>query len=422
MKDVHLTILCLFLSLLLANVFSKQRHNKLWRSHSDSDLSEAHEPLCKTPRSLDRSDPHNNGPPSIQQMLGIAVIESLTNPPSATGNTHTKLDESKLAHEDPVLPPRPRQRAATVVPVYNMVRNSRLNLAVSEPAARCHPPPSLHVLSPEEGEGNTTSDLCAQSSHYVPEPKTDCVELSPNTPDQNDSYQVSQNLELCLESAVSKDEGNLPSPSTPEADSPSGAPAAPGLDSSDDNNNPNTADLGTADDFVDAGVSCLSRDSIDFFSAREKFLCLSQDSRPRSFSETSAVSPPQSGCTPPLDDTSEEADEVRVGHHFRDHCTSWFVMLKDKWLNTNGNDSFINPTVNYKGSMGKGHQYNTAFCWSNLELHLQWPFTQRWNFVIVYSPSCPSKPFVFLLLCSTEVSQNLGFQLKCQFSETLCED
>lgn len=247
-------------------------------------------------------------------MLGIAVIESLTNPQSATGNTHTKLGESpsKLAHEDedPVLLPRPRQRAATVVPEHNMVRNSRLNLVVSEPVARHPPPPSLYVLSPEEGEGNTTSDLGAQSSHHVSEPKTECVELSPNTPDQNNSYQVSQTLELCLESAVSKDEGNLPSPSTPEADSPSGAPAAPGLDSSDDNNNPNTADLGTADDFVDAGASCLSTDSIDFFSAREKFLCLSQDSQPRSFSETTAVSPPQSRCTPPLDDSSEEADEV----------------------------------------------------------------------------------------------------------------
>uniref|UniRef100_A0A8C1LHS6 protein-serine/threonine phosphatase n=1 Tax=Cyprinus carpio TaxID=7962 RepID=A0A8C1LHS6_CYPCA len=227
---------------------SKQRHNKLWRSHSDSDLSEAHEPLCKAPRSLDHSDTHNNnGPPSIQQMLGIAVIESLTNPQSATGNTHTKLGESpsKLAHEDPILPP------------------------------------------------------------------------------------LSQTLELCLESAASKDEGNQPSPSMPEVDSPSGAPAAPRLDSSDDNNNPNTADLGTADDFVDAGVSCLSTDSIDFFSAREKFLCLSQDSQPaRSFSETTAVWSPQSRCSPPLDDSSEEGDEVRVGHHFRDNCTSRFDLQK----------------------------------------------------------------------------------------------
>uniref|UniRef100_A0A8C2I5H8 protein-serine/threonine phosphatase n=1 Tax=Cyprinus carpio TaxID=7962 RepID=A0A8C2I5H8_CYPCA len=271
---------------------SKQRHNKLWRSHSDSDLSEGHKPLCKAPRSLDRSDPHNNNsPPTIQQILGIAVLESLTNPQPATGNSHTKLGElpSKLAYEDPVLPPRPRQRAATVVPEQNMAKNSRLNIAVSEPVARRHPPPTLHILAPslslEKGEGDPTSDLNAQSSHHVPEPKTDCVELSPNTPDQNDFYQVSQSLELCLESALSKDEGNLSSSSTPEADSPSGAPSVPRLDSSDDNNNPRTAELRTADDFVDAGTSCLSTDSIDFFSAREKFLCLSQDSQPRSFSE-----------------------------------------------------------------------------------------------------------------------------------------
>lgn len=337
MKVAHLTLIYFFLSLFLANSFSKQRHNKLWRSHSDSDLSEGHKPLCKAPRSLDRSDPHNNNsPPTIQQILGIAVLESLTNPQPATGNSHTKLGElpSKLAYEDPVLPPRPRQRAATVVPEQNMAKNSHLNIAVSEPVARRHPPPTLHILDPslslEKGEGDPTSDLNAQSSHHVPEPKTDCVELSPNTPDQNDFYQVSQSLELCLESALSKDEGNLSSSSTPEADSPSGAPSVPRLDSSDDNNYPRTAELRTADDFVDAGTSCLSTDSIDFFSAREKFLCLSQDSQPRSFSEMAAVLPPQSRSTPPLDDSCEEADEVRVGTHFRDHCTSCFVMSKDK--------------------------------------------------------------------------------------------
>uniref|UniRef100_A0A8C9STS1 protein-serine/threonine phosphatase n=1 Tax=Scleropages formosus TaxID=113540 RepID=A0A8C9STS1_SCLFO len=58
---------------------SKQRHNKLWRSHSDSDLSERHEPLCKTPHTLGRSDPHNNNsnPPSLQQFLGMAVLQAL---------------------------------------------------------------------------------------------------------------------------------------------------------------------------------------------------------------------------------------------------------------------------------------------------------------------------------------------------------
>ncbi|XP_029924677.1 protein phosphatase Slingshot homolog 2b isoform X2 [Myripristis murdjan] len=55
---------------------SKQRHNKLWRSHSDSDLSEHHEPLCKPsaqPHSLGRSDPHNQtgntAGPSLKELL-----------------------------------------------------------------------------------------------------------------------------------------------------------------------------------------------------------------------------------------------------------------------------------------------------------------------------------------------------------------
>uniref|UniRef100_UPI003AB07DF9 protein phosphatase Slingshot homolog 2b isoform X1 n=1 Tax=Centroberyx gerrardi TaxID=166262 RepID=UPI003AB07DF9 len=55
---------------------SKQRHNKLWRSHSDSDLSEHHEPLskpCAQPHSLGRSDPHNQASntagPSLKELL-----------------------------------------------------------------------------------------------------------------------------------------------------------------------------------------------------------------------------------------------------------------------------------------------------------------------------------------------------------------
>uniref|UniRef100_A0A8B9KK23 protein-serine/threonine phosphatase n=1 Tax=Astyanax mexicanus TaxID=7994 RepID=A0A8B9KK23_ASTMX len=54
---------------------SKQRHNKLWRSHSDSDLSEHHEPLVKTPaaQTLGRSNPRNQSgtqtSPSLHELL-----------------------------------------------------------------------------------------------------------------------------------------------------------------------------------------------------------------------------------------------------------------------------------------------------------------------------------------------------------------
>uniref|UniRef100_A0AAQ5XPX8 protein-serine/threonine phosphatase n=1 Tax=Amphiprion ocellaris TaxID=80972 RepID=A0AAQ5XPX8_AMPOC len=70
---------------------SKQRHNKLWRSHSDSDLSEHHEPLSKSyaqPHSLGRSDPHNQASstsgPSVKELL-----ESLGTSASAVKASHS---------------------------------------------------------------------------------------------------------------------------------------------------------------------------------------------------------------------------------------------------------------------------------------------------------------------------------------------
>ncbi|XP_040907450.1 protein phosphatase Slingshot homolog 2b isoform X2 [Toxotes jaculatrix] len=70
---------------------SKQRHNKLWRSHSDSDLSEHHEPLSKSyaqPHSLGRSDPHNQASttpgPSVKELL-----ESLGTSASTGKATHS---------------------------------------------------------------------------------------------------------------------------------------------------------------------------------------------------------------------------------------------------------------------------------------------------------------------------------------------
>ncbi|XP_056612709.1 protein phosphatase Slingshot homolog 2 isoform X1 [Triplophysa dalaica] len=290
---------------------SKQRHNKLWRSHSESDLSEGHVMLCKAPRPLDRSDSHNNNnrAPSLQQMLGIIVQESFTNPQPVMDNTHPKsphltTDEtskgnhlpSELAHEDPFLPPRRRQRAATVVPEQNIAKNSRSRDEVPDPVTCPHPPPSLRILAPSpQEEGGINPDLSIESSHHVPEPKTDCVELSPDTADQNDSYHLTestmpQKLELCL-----------------EADSRSEAPSVLEVSSNDDNNNPNVADSSE-----NAAASNLSTDSIDFFSAREKFLYLSHDGQPRSLSEPTDVRPLHSRCTPPLEDLSVEADECHA--------------------------------------------------------------------------------------------------------------
>uniref|UniRef100_A0A1A8I824 protein-serine/threonine phosphatase n=1 Tax=Nothobranchius kuhntae TaxID=321403 RepID=A0A1A8I824_NOTKU len=157
---------------------SKQRHNKLWRSHSDSDLSEHHEPLSKSyaqPHSLGRSDPHNQASsmlgPSVKELLeslgssastgkeshsksqpdtgvysshlgsssfggaaalsGDAVAQSLKGPPHADTAPSRQLDSSTAgsvssspplsnglsdSEEQPSYPPLSQPKAATVVP------------------------------------------------------------------------------------------------------------------------------------------------------------------------------------------------------------------------------------------------------------------------------------------------------------------
>uniref|UniRef100_A0A8C6T6G9 protein-serine/threonine phosphatase n=1 Tax=Neogobius melanostomus TaxID=47308 RepID=A0A8C6T6G9_9GOBI len=85
-------------------VASKQRHNKLWRSHSDSDLSEHHEPLSKTlaqPNSLGRSDPHNQTPlsgPSVKELLESLGAPLNTVKPSSS-QTDNKPKQSSSSAE-----------------------------------------------------------------------------------------------------------------------------------------------------------------------------------------------------------------------------------------------------------------------------------------------------------------------------------
>uniref|UniRef100_A0A4W5P9W7 protein-serine/threonine phosphatase n=1 Tax=Hucho hucho TaxID=62062 RepID=A0A4W5P9W7_9TELE len=224
---------------------SKQRHNKLWRSHSDSDLSERHESLlCKT-------HPHNNnnGPtPSLQcfllQALGAAndpdnkaegshISETHSEPvrltrshshspgPSASNSLCDSRENlssrGRGPRQDPFLPPLPTPRVATVVPEERM-DNSALAVVTVPITAVPHPPPSLHIL-PQPLAKSLHLGLSTQLSSPVPKQKAQSVAL--------------------------------------------------------------TLDL---------------TDSIDFFSAREKFLGLSQDGRTRILSEQMAQRTPQPRC------------------------------------------------------------------------------------------------------------------------------
>ncbi|XP_031150770.1 protein phosphatase Slingshot homolog 2 isoform X1 [Sander lucioperca] len=285
---------------------SKQRHNKLWRSHSDSDLSDRPEWMCKPQsHSLGRSNSQNNNTssPSLHHFLGAAVLQALGAEPkdSAKSNaTHTSdshtdsngvrdspgQEEVRSDCGYPPLLPLPRPRAATVVPEEGLDNSS--SVAVTVPVALPHPPPSLHIVPP-------TPELqrahrCPPTHLSISVPKHKPVELSLNLPERSSSEEISP---LTLGSTDSDVTDQSLSDSTSDKHSPlspaniTPLPLVLPLAASDDNNNPSELQIGSAlDGRSEAdGSSIHSADSIDFFSAREKFLGLAQDGTSRTLSE-----------------------------------------------------------------------------------------------------------------------------------------
>ncbi|XP_029964485.1 protein phosphatase Slingshot homolog 2 isoform X2 [Salarias fasciatus] len=305
---------------------SKQRHNKLWRSHSDSDLSERPELMCKpSSPSLGRSDSHNNNntpsSPSLHHFLGVAVLQALgaSHEDSAKPNVSHASDPHTLSNGvgdsavqqevgsqrgEPVPVPLLRPRAATVVPEERL--DNAASVAVTVPVALPHPPPSLHILPPtpelRRARRTPPTQLCIPTHEYKPEElsldsakRSSSQEPSPLTLGSSDSDLISHSL--------SELTGAKPSPLSPATPTP--PPLVFPLAPSDDNNNPSELPTGAASDGRGEadGSSTHSADSIDFFSAREKFLGLAQDGPTRTPSEQA----PQR--TPPSAEREAEAGE-----------------------------------------------------------------------------------------------------------------
>ncbi|XP_041920651.1 protein phosphatase Slingshot homolog 2 isoform X3 [Alosa sapidissima] len=368
---------------------SKQRHNKLWRSHSDGDLSE---PLVKSQHhALDHSDPlNNNGPASLQHFLGMAVLQALgaepqpqqeqladrdgvrtrsPSPPTSNGlcdseehlATSSSVSSStshpvSSSSEDPFLPPLPRPRAATLVP------KARLDVAafiVAEavPAARPHPPPSLHLLpqssSPEPrpdsaGSGTIHHHLPTSAGATSPDPTElpldEADEADGSVSEEQQQQQLAQepsitdSLQLSLDTlsegvggpGLASSAADTPMALTPL--SPSGSALSLSLDphhgdEDDDNNNNNniSSHLQPSDNTEEvlcgslpemtthSGSSSLSTDSIDFFSAREKFLGLSQDGIP---TRPEPSSSPRAGqCRWPSQELPQQPQDEQEQEH-----------------------------------------------------------------------------------------------------------
>lgn len=255
---------------------SKQRHNKLWRSHSDSDLSDHHEPLSKSsqPLSLGRSDPHNQSSskpgPSVKELLEslgtLAAAAAATTKPSESGGgglmdcpVRPRQLSASLPEEATVppaggssrslestagcvspspaalangscdsevpLPPPSQPRAAAVVPEIQWADKATVAQSVS--VGQPHPPPSFY-------QPQAAGAPCPSTP--VPVKKADC-DRSPNGP-----------AELPVQSATA-------AAAAASAPCPSAIPQ---------------------DSEILLGHTS---DHINFFSAREKFKGMSQDGR-----------------------------------------------------------------------------------------------------------------------------------------------
>ncbi|XP_054884509.1 protein phosphatase Slingshot homolog 2 isoform X2 [Poeciliopsis prolifica] len=300
---------------------SKQRHNKLWRSHSDSDLSDRPDSMCKpsSPMLL-RADSHNNNTtssPSLHHFLGVAVLQALgTEPDPKPRSSDLRVLSNgvgeSLLQEGPQLP-LPRPRAATVIPEEKL--DSWASVAVTVPAALPHPPPSLHILPPTP-ELHRRAPLTLLSD-------SEKVQPSLNFPETRGSEEISA---LIRGSGNSDTLHESPSDSSGEQTPLCPATAHPlPLALSDDNNNPSeTQTISTSDSSPNHspsdGSSNHSSESIDFFSAREKFVGLAQEpEQPQQRSAPTQEGDAEVKGEEELEDDGSQSedgsDQTRLYHH-----------------------------------------------------------------------------------------------------------
>lgn len=311
---------------------SKQRHNKLWRSHSDSDLSEHHEPLSKSyaqPHSLGRSDPHNQAGslpgPSVKELLeslgtsastgrashstsqpdtgilsnqlssssleGVAALSGdaearrLEAPSHSAVTPSSQLDppcsESTAGSVPPLSPPLSnglcdseeqlsQPRAATVVPEPQ--KTDTVTVAQSVLVGQPHPPPSLHHLPPSPAPSLTPASVdgvIKPQALSCSLPVIKPLLVSVPEPTTTQTPSTQQAGPHCLSAPVPSKK--------PDCDQQVCGSSLDGLaahpPSSDDFSCPSAI---PHDNVVLFGHSA---DHINFFSAREKFKGMSQDGK-----------------------------------------------------------------------------------------------------------------------------------------------
>ncbi|XP_036622668.1 protein phosphatase Slingshot homolog 2 [Trichosurus vulpecula] len=226
---------------------SKQRHNKLWRSHSDSDLSDHHEPICQSGMELNRKEITT----SADQITEAKTAES--HPPMPPVFVEHRLPQDVNTHE---LCTKERMICLefTSREFHTGQIEDELNLNnINGCSAGC-------CLS----ESKFPLDNCHASEALI-QPENS-LEIPTQFPDltvedlETDALKTDINVHLLPMEELTSRLRDLPV--SPEPDSPGPQPGS------------------------QAEASDFSTDRIDFFSALEKFVELSQETRPRSCSHS----------------------------------------------------------------------------------------------------------------------------------------
>lgn len=226
---------------------SKQRHNKLWRSHSDSDLSDHHEPICKPGLELNKKEMTT----SADQITEVKTVESLAAMPPVFMEHVVPQDVNQkgLRTKERVIClefSSQEFHAGQIEDELNLndINGCSSGCCLSEskfPLDNCHASKALLQPGQAPDIANKFPDLAVEDL-------------------ETDALKADMSVHLLPMEELTSRLKDLPM--SPDLESPS--PQAG----------------------CQAAISDFSTDRIDFFSALEKFVELSQETRSRSFSHS----------------------------------------------------------------------------------------------------------------------------------------
>lgn len=226
---------------------SKQRHNKLWRSHSDSDLSDHHEPICKPGLELNKKEITT----SADQIAEVKTMESHPPIPPVFVEHVVPQDENQkgLCTKERMICLEFTSREFHAGQIEDELNLNDINgctsgCCLSEskfPLDNCHASKALIQPGQAPEMANKFPDLTVEDL-------------------ETDALKADMTVHLLPMEELTSRLKDLPM--SPDPESPSPQPSC------------------------QADVSDFSTDRIDFFSALEKFVELSQETRSRSFSHS----------------------------------------------------------------------------------------------------------------------------------------